>query len=78
MKDELPKGVYYDAKRNSNRYRVRLYVNQQVIHLSYHQTKESALAAYERAKAMREAYLKDPVTLENTLDQIDALNRRLL
>ena len=37
---QLPLGIWYESSRN--RYRVRLYRNREVTHLSYHKTQKDA------------------------------------
>ncbi len=74
----LPKGIYFEADRN--RFRVRLYLRQRVIHRSYHRDLRDALEALRRAKARREALKtsdserrRDLCSIES---QIEALIRR--
>lgn len=48
----LPKGIYFEADRN--RFRVRLYLQQQVVHRSYHRDLRDAIDALRRARDERE------------------------
>lgn len=43
---QLPKGLFFDPKRN--RYRVRLYRGAEIVHLSYHKTLDEALDLYKK------------------------------
>jgi hypothetical protein len=49
---KLPRGVWFE--RNRNRYRVRIYKNKQVFHISYHRTLGEALSIFNRIKNLPE------------------------
>lgn len=51
----LPRGIYYEAKRR--RYRVRLYYGQRILWRSYHTTLEAAVEQLENAKRYRRTLL---------------------
>ncbi|MCK4829371.1 hypothetical protein KA005_77320 [bacterium] len=53
-KNELPVGIYHDTQRN--RWRVRLYKQREVVHLSYHPNYQLAYATWELALKERELY----------------------
>jgi hypothetical protein len=47
--EDLPRGIWYELERR--RYRIRIYRNQIVKHLSYHKTLEEAERTLEMFKA---------------------------
>lgn len=49
-----PTGIYFDKQRN--RWRVRLYKQREVVHLSYHPNYQQALATWELAIKERTLY----------------------
>ena len=57
----MPQGLFFDPKRR--RFRVRLYRGHTVVHLSYHKTKEEALATYESIVYNRPVPKRGPMTL---------------
>lgn len=54
MIPEIPVGIYFDRQRN--RWRVRLYKQREVVHLSYHPNYQLAYARWELAIKERDAY----------------------
>ncbi len=52
--DKNPVGIYFDRQRN--RWRVRLYKQREVVHLSYHPTYQMAYTRWEAALKERELY----------------------
>jgi hypothetical protein len=48
LHNRLPRGVWYDAERD--RYRCRVYRDNNVIHLSYHDFPEDAIDTLARVK----------------------------
>lgn len=52
----LPKGLFYEEGRK--RFRVRLYHEKRVFHLSYHYSYEEAIATLEAAKNVKRSYKK--------------------
>lgn len=62
--DRLPRGIYYEARRQ--RYRVRIYKNNQVVYRSYHTLLEDALAALSQARAVQAAYHEPTATYDLT------------
>lgn len=55
MTSDLPRGLSYDPVRRA--FRVRLYWQSKVLHLSYHRDKGEALEAYAKAKE-KQAHLR--------------------
>ena len=54
MINEPPVGIYYDKQRT--RWRVRLYKQREVVHLSYHPNYQLAHVAWELAIKERDLY----------------------
>jgi hypothetical protein len=71
-KISLPVGVWHE--KNRNRYRIRLYAQRMVVHLSYHDTLEEALETYPAAlAAQREALTHIPKRINTLSERITAL-----
>ena len=51
--EKLPRGVWYDAERG--RYRCRIYRNNNVYHLSYHQCPSAAIDTLKRVNEIVES-----------------------
>jgi len=51
MTVSLPRGIYYEPSRE--RYRVRIYKHNTVIHCSYHKALDDAILALDKAQAER-------------------------
>lgn len=67
-----PTGLWYEAGRR--RWRVRLYKDNRVIHLSYHRKEEDALAALAAAQALQQTIVVPKATSLNSIDeQLEAL-----
>jgi hypothetical protein len=61
---KLPRGIWYEETRE--RYRVRIYQNKRVFHLSYHRTLNEALNIYHRIKELPDHPVGD---LDTMLEQ---------
>jgi hypothetical protein len=59
--EKLPRGVWYDAERG--RFRCRIYRNNNVYHLSYHEDSADAITTLKRVKNIIEAPLGSIDTL---------------
>lgn len=68
----LPKGIIFDPKKK--RFRVRLYLKQRPIWVTYHYVLEEALEALKRAKDHRSQVAQHDRTVKSTsLEQIRAM-----
>ena len=54
QRSETTTGIYYDRQRN--RWRVRLYKQREVVHLSYHPNYQAAYTTWELALKERDHY----------------------
>lgn len=73
--NESIRGIWYEAQRE--RYRVRLYKGDRMIHLSYHRTKSEALAEYYAVKN-KAATTQHAYNLNTLEQQLQALSAGLL
>lgn len=70
--NELPRGVYYEAARK--RYRVRIYKNKRVVHLSYHKRLNDALNTWHEVQGAQPDDTEDRMMdLSNIRQQIETL-----
>lgn len=68
----IPQGLWFEAGRR--RWRVRLYKDNRVIHLSYHRTEAAALAALIEAQALQQTIVVPKATsLHSPTEQLEAL-----
>jgi hypothetical protein len=72
----LPVGVWHE--KNRGRYRIRLYAQRMVVHLSYHDTLQEALDAYPAARAVQREAMNYMPQRANTVSERMALLRNSL
>jgi len=73
---KLPRGLWKDPLRD--RYRVRIYRRNRVIHLSYHHTLAEALEAHRNARKQRARIRKHEGPIAGVTRCISALNEDLI
>lgn len=74
----LQRGIFFDPSHRRRPYRVRIYLNRDVIHLSYHATRTEAELALREARAMQFTGRPKGPVLHALRDQLEALRMRQL